>query len=314
MFETARCHLLQTTVNRMGSGKVINHIIDLPGIGNARDLGGYAIGNRVVKPGVLLRAARLDQAQPEAIERLAREYRVQTVVDFRMTEERQSMPDPDIPGSDNIILPVTDMRDLMTANPAMLEMYGGSLEDALAASGRMMTLYTDPRTDRIAMFNQMCEYGLVSPDIYLSFLLGERGKQAYRAFFQALLQLEEGRAILWHCTDGKDRTGCAAMLALFALGASRETVLEDYLMTNAVNARKLSAIREKATSYHMEDEKLELLLFLSGGAVEGFMDRAIDALTLRYGSAENYIEQELGIGEAEREALRARFLTQTELD
>ena len=38
-----------------------NHIIDLPGIPNARDLGGYAIGDKVVKSGVLLRAARLDQ-------------------------------------------------------------------------------------------------------------------------------------------------------------------------------------------------------------------------------------------------------------
>ncbi len=50
---------------------------------------------------------------------------------------------------------------------------------------------------------------------------------------------------------GNARTGCAAMLALFALGASRETVLEDYLMTNAVNAQKLSEIRQKAVPYHM---------------------------------------------------------------
>ena len=285
-----------------------NHIIDLPGIPNARDLGGYAIGDRVVKSGVLLRAARLDQARPEAIERLAREYRVQTVVDFRMTEERQGMPDPEIPGAANLFLPVTDMRDLIAANPAMLELFGGSLEEALAASGRMMAAYTDPRTDRIAMFNQMCEYGLVSSDIYLGFLFAERGKQAYRAFFRALLAIDKDRAILWHCTDGKDRTGCAAMLALFALGASRETVLEDYLMTNEVNAQKLNAIREQAAPHHMDAEKLELLLFLSGGAIEGFMNRAIDALIERYESVESYLERELGIGAAEREILRERFL------
>ena len=285
-----------------------NHIIDLPGIPNARDLGGYAIGDKVVRSGVLLRAARLDQARPEAIERLAQKFRVQTVVDFRMTEERQGMPDPEIPGAANIFLPVTELRDLMAANPAMLKLFGGSLEDALAASGRMMAMYADPRTDRIAIFNQMCEYGLVNSDIYLGFLFGERGKQAYRAFFHALLSIEEGRAILWHCTDGKDRTGCAAMLTLFALGASRETVLEDYLMTNAVNAQKLDAVRQQAAPHHMEAEKLELLLFLSGGAVEGFMNQAIDAIIERYGSVENYLERELGIGAVEREALRARFM------
>lgn len=285
-----------------------SHIIDLPGIGNARDLGGYAVGDRVVKSGLLLRAARLDQAQPAALDRLAREYRVQTVVDFRMTEERQGMPDPEIPGAENRFLPVTDMRDMMAANPALLKLFGGSLEEALAASARMMAVYTDPQTDRIAMFNQMCEYGLVNPDIYQGFLFGERGKQAYRAFLQALLGLQEGRAILWHCTDGKDRTGCAAMLALFALGASQETVLEDYLLTNEVNARKLDAVREQAALHHMEEEKLEMLLFLSGGAAETFMNRAIDTLIQRYGTVENYLERELGVGAAERETLRKRFL------
>lgn len=284
------------------------HAIDLPGIGNARDLGGFAVGDRVIKPGVLLRAARLDQAQPAALERLEREYRVQTIVDFRMAEERESMPDPGIPGAENRFLPVTDMKDMIAANPALLSMFGGSLEEALAASARMMALYNDPGTDRIALFNRMWENGLVSPDIYLGFLLGERGKLAYWSFFQALLHLEEGRAILWHCTDGKDRTGCAAMLTLFALGASRETVLEDYLLTNAANARKLNAVRERAAAGGMEGEKLELLLFLSGGAVEGFMNRAIDALIRHYGTVENYLEWELGIGEAEREALRARLL------
>lgn len=284
------------------------HAINLPGIGNARDMGGYIMGDKEVKSGVLLRTARLDQAQPEAIERLAREYRIQTVVDFRMPEERQGMPDPDIPGAANLFLPVTDMRDLMAANPAILKQYGGSLEEALAAIGRAMAAYSDPRTDRIAMFHQLCEYGLVNSDIYLGFLLGERGKQAYRAFFQALLAIEEGRAILWHCTDGKDRTGCAAMLTLFALGASRETVLEDYLMTNEVNALRLKAIREQAAPHHMEEEMLELLLFLSGGAVESFMNRAIDALIERYGSVENYLKRELGIGEPEREILRERFM------
>ena len=285
-----------------------SHIIDLPGIGNARDLGGYAVGDKAVKSGVLLRAARLDQAQPTALDRLAREYRVQTVVDFRMTEERQRMPDPQIPGAENRFLPVMDMRDMIAANPALLKMFGGSLEDALAASGRMMAQYTDPQTDRIALFNQMCAYGLVNPDIYLGFLLEEGGKRAYRAFFQALLALEEGRAILWHCTDGKDRTGCAAMLTLFALGASRETVLKDYLMTNLVNAPKLNAIREQAAPCRMEKEKLEMLLFLSGGAAETFMNRAIDTLTARYGTVQNYLERELGIGTAEREALRDKFL------
>ena len=57
-----------------------------------------------------------------------------------------------------------------------------------------------------------------------------------------------------------------------------------------------------------EEEKLEMLLFLSGGAAETFMNRAIDTLIQRYGTVENYLEREMGVGAAERQVLKARFL------
>ncbi|MBQ6256673.1 MAG: tyrosine-protein phosphatase, partial [Clostridia bacterium] len=49
-------------------------------------------------------------------------------------------------------------------------------------------------------------------------------KAGYSQFFQALLALPEDRALLFHCSQGKDRTGCGAMLILFALGVDEETV------------------------------------------------------------------------------------------
>lgn len=274
-------------------------VIHLPGVGNARDLGGCILGDKTVRPGVLLRTARLDQAEPEALLRLQQEYHVQTVVDFRMAQEQQARPDPVIPGADNLLLSVMDLKDVSMPD-------GCSPEEALAASREMISLYADPSADRVALLNRIGE--LVTPELYVGFLLNERGKAAYRAFFQALLRLDAGRTLLWHCTDGKDRTGCAAMLLLFALGASRETVLEDYMLTNEVNAAKLAALREKVAPCRMEQEKLELLLFISGGVNERFMDRAIDALIDRYGSVDGYLEREMGLGQAELDALRRRFL------
>ena len=38
------------------------------------------------------------------------------------------------------------------------------------------------------------------------------------------------------------------------------------------------------------------------------MNYAIDTLEREYGSVTEYLRQETGVGEAEREALRARFL------
>ena len=45
-------------------------------------------------------------------------------------------------------------------------------------------------------------------------------------------------AVLWHCTEGKDRCGLLAAMLLSALGVSREDIMEDYLLTNEVNAPK----------------------------------------------------------------------------
>ena len=52
-------------------------------------------------------------------------------------------------------------------------------------------------------------------------------------------------AILWHCTEGKDRCGITTAMILELLGVDRNTIMEDYLKTNLVNLPKAAAIREK---------------------------------------------------------------------
>ena len=52
-------------------------------------------------------------------------------------------------------------------------------------------------------------------------------------------------SVLWHCTEGKDRCGMTTALVLTALGADRDTILEDYLETNKVNIPKARAMYEQ---------------------------------------------------------------------
>ena len=75
----------------------------------------------------------------------------------------------------------------------------------------------------MALFNVAYESGMLSEKLYTDFLLKDRGRMAFRGFFKALLDLQEDRAILWHCTDGKDRTGmmdveCKFLATLAVLG------------------------------------------------------------------------------------------------
>lgn len=57
-------------------------------------------------------------------------------------------------------------------------------------------------------------------------------------------------AVLWHCSEGKDRTGIVAALVLNLLGASREAITEDYLKTNIINLPKAERIQDEVMKTH----------------------------------------------------------------
>ena len=52
-------------------------------------------------------------------------------------------------------------------------------------------------------------------------------------------------AILWHCSEGKDRCGLTTALILEMLGVDKNVIMEDYLKTNEVNISKAQKIYEQ---------------------------------------------------------------------
>ena len=57
-------------------------------------------------------------------------------------------------------------------------------------------------------------------------------------------------AILWHCSEGKDRCGLTTALILEALGVDRDTIMVDYLKTNEVNLPKAIRIHDQLLASH----------------------------------------------------------------
>lgn len=98
------------------------------------------------------------------------------------------------------------------------------------------------------------------------------------------------------------------MLLLFALGADRETVIRDYMLTNDYNAPRLSVLRQKIEPLGWPQAKAEALLFMSGGVSEVYMNNGINALVREYGTVEAYFARELDVGKEEREALSRKLL------
>ena len=84
--------------------------------------------------------------------------------------------------------------------------------------------------------------------------------------------------------------------------------MEDYLLTNEFNAAILGAVRQKAAALQMPLEKRDALIFMSGCVAERYMGHALDTLNKRYGSVTGYLRDELGVGSAELDLLKEKYL------
>ena len=86
------------TSTEVGVIELNNQQIGISSAHNARQLGGYIIGNKQIKKDLLLRTARLSSLSAEDSLLLADKFRVQCIYDFRSAGEIQTSPDV-IPGN-----------------------------------------------------------------------------------------------------------------------------------------------------------------------------------------------------------------------
>jgi protein-tyrosine phosphatase len=124
----------------------------------------------------------------------------------------------------------------------------------------------------------------------------EHNTPRYRALFAHLL--EDRAPLVIHCTAGKDRTGFACALILHTLGVADDVIAEDYLLTNQFYRR------DPSVSSDLPDEVRQVL----GTVQPTFLAAAFQTIDAGYGGLDNYLRDGLGIGAAERGALRERYL------
>ena len=273
--------------------EALSQSIGLTSVGNARELGGYQTADgRTVKWGVFLRTAKLSEAAEADIQRLCEDYRMSVVLDLRTTDEIEAEPDPEIPGVRNLHLGVMDETLFEEKGE------GSAREDD-------EDFEASDKIDRIII---AIREGLVTDQMYVEFLSGEAGKAAYAQMFREIIDLPEGEALLFHCSQGKDRTGCAAMLILSALGVDEGTILEDFILTNSFNAELIDSERRMLEERGYEGDELEKLMTAMDAVNPRYMLNALDWMKENYGSALGYITQELGVSEAEIEQLRNKYL------
>lgn len=255
---------------------------------NARDLGGIRIGHQVVREGMLLRTAHLHDASDEDVRRLSEHYRLRRIFDFRSYPEASLQPDRPVPGAEYLMLPTLDVSAEKQTGDAIPDEMWVNLQRHIV------------RLSFMKMFQQKAR------ELYPSLILSEFSQLQYASFLNLILETEEG-AVLWHCSQGKDRTGIGAALILGALGADRDTIIRDFDRSNDSYrplVEKLCADVEAAGGG--EDEK-EVIRAFMGVSVRNFC-HALDILEANWGSIPGYLDEQMGIDEGDLAKLRARYL------
>ena len=78
-------------------------------------------------------------------------------------------------------------------------------------------------------------------------------QSAWSNIFNILLA-DNGGAVLYHCSAGKDRTGVVTAVILTALGVDKDTIYQDYLLTNE------KPLYYKKMALQMDPESREIFL------------------------------------------------------
>jgi protein-tyrosine phosphatase len=250
----------------------------LDGAPNFRDLGGYATADgRHVRWGQFYRSDDLAALTDEDLEKVSA-LGLKLVCDFRSESEKQSEPD----------------RLPAESPPAVADL----------AIGAETFMVKDLR-ERISSGNL--------EDLDLRSMMIEGNRQfattfspQYAAMFERITQAEN-RPALVHCTAGKDRAGFASAMILSVLGVPRETVMEDFLLTNHYTRRateRMLLVIKVSSFFRADTEKLRPLF----GVEPAYLEAAFQAIDERWGGFDTYRREALGLDDAELEAFRAAVL------
>lgn len=263
--------------------ETIDRRVRLRSTANFRDMGGLPVDGGAFARGQVFRSAALADLADDERE-LVDELGIGVVYDLRTRDEALAKPD----------------RLPTAARLVGLDVMADGNTNLAAAFGK---LATDP--SELGEVLSSGRFRELLGDTYRDFVVLPSAIASYRELFRGIADPERGGAALFHCAVGKDRTGWAAASLLMLLGADEATIHSDYLQTNDDLLPSLEPMIVEVASRGGLDPELLRDAF---GVDLGYLDAALDELDSRFGSAERYFSDGLGLDAATIDALRTRLV------
>ncbi|MBQ8939955.1 MAG: tyrosine-protein phosphatase [Paludibacteraceae bacterium] len=264
--------------------------VSFDNIVNARDLGGMiGAGGHAVRPHRILRTAHLHDASPADLKRLHDEFNLVRIFDFRSFGEAEALPDQPVEGATHHLLPTIDLSaERLTEQPIPQEAFL-DLES------------------HIVNYSFYPEVQAMAANMYPSLIRSEYSQLQYATFLRLIVESPEDGGILWHCFQGKDRTGWGAAYLLFALGVDREAIIADFDLSNAAYRTLVDRLNAEIIRRGGGEPEMEVIRAFMGVSTNNFI-RTLNLIDREFGGMSSYLENQLLLTSADLHLLRRRFL------
>jgi len=198
-------------------------VIHLKGTGNTRDIGGYQTSDgRTINWRAIIRSDNLSRATPEDFQKLE-ELGLKTIIDLRTTRETKKRP-----------------TEWEGDNPPQFFHFPVGNSDGPWFKAQKKLLSRNRFSEEDMLEHMKNGYRMVA----------EVGSISYQSLME-VVQDESNWPILVHCQAGKDRAGIATVLILESIGVDRQTIMEDFMLTNEVSQaeRKATILSKDRENY-----------------------------------------------------------------
>lgn len=257
------------------------NVLALKSVRNPRDLGGYkGLDGRKIKMNRLLRTGKihgLSEHDKDFLEKCG----LKKIIDLRSKNERENCPDDQIAGVEHFDFALSETDNTK-----------GGGKDTEETFQRY-------RVDQYAGFKMMCQR-------YYGHIHNEHAQHSVGKILEVLANNRQG-AVLYHCSEGKDRTGIVTVIILYILGVDMETIRQDYLYSNYM-LNDYRAKRDAMFKKNGENLTFRSNMRILGSVSDAFLDTALITIEKEFGGMDNFIEKQLGVTSELKEALQEIYL------
>jgi len=246
--------------------------INIPGIQNFRDLGGYPSypNHKTVRWGKIYRSGEINRLRKGSLKEM-KNLGIRTIIDLRMPEEKITKSATLEKNFSVVSIPIA------TGN--MQEIVAGVQDRSI-------------RSDTVYRIVERMNRELIT-----------RYTPEFRKIFDLLLN-EDNYPVVIHCTTGKGRTGVVSALILAALDVNEDNIMEDYRLSNDY----FNIPQASGFAYNLPVRSQEAITTLFS-AREDFLNAAKEEAERQYGDIPTYLHEGIGLSKQELKHLRSILLT-----